>query len=616
MYSVQVLKKLNVLKSFIQVNSSIPRLTSRYAATASTAESSKDAKSNEASDSFVLNLFSGRVNTKQLTPFPSVLDSDQRSTLAGMVEPVDKFFQEVNNADKNDALETIEPNTLTGLAEMGAFGLQVPIEYGGLGLSNTQYARLVEVVGAYDLGVGIALGAHQSIGFKGITLYGTHEQKQKYLPDLASGKKFAAYCLTEPSSGSDAGSVQTRAVLSPCGKHYKMNGSKLWISNGGIADVMTVFAKTEVKDEATGAAKDKVTAFIVERGFGGVSSGPPEKKMGIKCSNTAALYFEDTEIPVENVLGGVGNGFKVAMNVLNNGRFGMAAALSGTMRLCIAKASEHAAGRTQFGAKISSYGAIQEKLARMAAKHYATESMAYLVSGLMDSGVAEFQAEAAISKVYGSEAAWYCADEAIQILGGMGYMRETGLERVMRDLRIFRIFEGTNDILRLFFTLLGVQYAGKQLQQLAKSPLSNPSALVSMGFRKMGLGSVASPDTGALLERLHPELKASGELLGQTAGHLGQAVQDIVVKHKKGVIERQHELNRLAEGAMHAYAMAAALSRADQSLRAGAASADWIQYNLGQLKSNRTQTSIELSKDISKTVCDNGGVVQVNPLGL
>lgn len=197
------------------------------------------------------------------------------------------------------------------LWDLGAFGIQVPEELGGLGLSNTEYGRMCEIVGAHDLGVGITIGAHQSIGFKGILLYGTQAQKEKYLPKVSSGKTYAAFVLTEPSSGSDAASIRTAATLSDDGKHYILNGSKIWISNGGICEIMTVFARTDT---------NKLTAFIVERGFGGVSNGAPEKKMGIKCSNTAEVYFDNCKVPIENVLGEVGDGFKVAMNILNNGR--------------------------------------------------------------------------------------------------------------------------------------------------------------------------------------------------------------------------------------------------------------------------------------------------------
>merc|ERR1719346_403042 len=192
---------------------------------------------------------------------------------------------EVNDSAWNDTNERVHPDTVQALRELGAFGLQVPVELDGVGLTNTQYARLTEIVGGNDLGLGIFIGAHQSIGFKGILLAGTPEQKEKYLPSLASGENVAAFALTEPASGSDAGSIKTRADLSPDGKHWILNGSKIWISNGGIAEIFTVFAKTPVKDEKSGEMVEKVTAFIVERKFGGVSHGPPEKKMGIKCSN-------------------------------------------------------------------------------------------------------------------------------------------------------------------------------------------------------------------------------------------------------------------------------------------------------------------------------------------
>jgi very long chain acyl-CoA dehydrogenase len=218
---------------------------------------------------------------------------------------------------------------MKGLGEQGAFGIQVPVELGGLGLTNTQAARLFEIVSGHDLGISVCMGAHQSIGLKGILLFGTDAQKNKYLPKLASGEHIAAFCLTEPSgmiiksnkikinlfiyipAGSDAASIKAKAELSSDGKHYILNGSKIWISNGGIAEIFTVFAQTPAIDDKTGQTKNKITAFIVERKFGGLSHGPPEKKMGIRASNTTELFFEDCKVPVENVIGGVGNGFKV-----------------------------------------------------------------------------------------------------------------------------------------------------------------------------------------------------------------------------------------------------------------------------------------------------------------
>ncbi|GCC28011.1 hypothetical protein chiPu_0006437 [Chiloscyllium punctatum] len=530
-------------------------------------------KGKKESVSFGVNIFQGRISTEQVFPYPSVLNSEQSQFLKELVDPVSKFFQEVNNAAENDRLEKVEDKTMEGLKEMGAFGLQVPVDLGGLGLKNSQYARLVEIVGHHDLAVGITLGAHQSIGFKGILLFGTDEQKKKYLPDLASGKTIAAFCLTETASGSDAASIKTTAVEK--GENYILNGGKLWISNGGTAEIFTVFAKTTVKDKHTGKEKDKITAFIVERKFGGVSHGPPEKKMGIKASNTAEVYFDNVKVPAENVLGGVGNGFKVAMNILNNGRFGMAAALSGTMIAAISKAIDHATNRTQFGSKIHTYGLIQEKIATMAMLQYVTESMAYIVSANMDAGASEFQIEAAISKIFASEAAWYVTDECIQILGGMGYMQEAGIERVMRDLRIFRIFEGTNDILRLFIALTGIQVA-------------------------------------------------------KTVEHFGTSIEDLLLKYRKEIINQQFLLKKVADAAIDIYAMTVVISRASRALNKELPSAQhekvlcetWcleafarITNNLNALKSESSMQVISNMKTISKELVTKGGVVANHPLG-
>uniref|UniRef100_A0A8C3PC78 Very long-chain specific acyl-CoA dehydrogenase, mitochondrial n=1 Tax=Chrysemys picta bellii TaxID=8478 RepID=A0A8C3PC78_CHRPI len=504
------------------------------------------------SKSFAIGMFQGRMSTEQVFPYPSVLTEEQVQFLKELVGPVSRFFQEVNDPAANDSLERVEDRTMQGLKELGAFGLQIPPELGGLGLSNTQYARLVEIMGLHDLGVGITLGAHQSIGFKGLLLYGTPQQKEKYLPRLATGETIAAFCLTEPASGSDAASIRTTARPSPCGSYYTLDGGKIWISNGGLADLFTVFAKTPVKNEATGEVKEKITAFIVERAFGG-------KKMGIKASNTAEVHFEGVRVPVENVLGPPGAGFKVAMNILNNGRFGMVAALAGTMRGVIGKAVEHAANRTQFGDKIHNFGAIQEKLARMAMLQYVTESMAYMISANMDQGAADFHTEAAMSKIFGSEAAWTVTDECIQIMGGMGFMKDAGVERVMRDLRIFRIFEGTNDILRLFVALNGFQNAGNQLrglQRALKSPVGNVGLLAREAARRLRRASRS-------LAQAHP-----------------------TAQHEKLLCETWCE---------EAY--------------------ERLTTTLSPLSTDGARHTFRQLRGISRAVVENGGVVSPNPLG-
>lgn len=611
-------------------------ITSRLQSTAAAPAPKKEKKMDKAvkeSKSFIMNMFCGKSMTEQVFPYPYNLTEEQKETLEMLVDPTEKFFQEVNDPAKNDALEKVEDHTLEGLKELGAFGLQVPCELGGVGLNNTQYCRLVEIVGSHDLGVGITLGAHQSIGFKGVLIAGNQEQKEKYLPLVASGEWFAAFALTEPASGSDASSIKTRAELSPDGKHYILNGAKIWISNGGFCELLTVFAQTPVTDPVTGITKDKVTAFIVERSFGGVTNGAPEKKMGIKASNTAEVYFDNVPVPVENILGGLGNGFKVAMEILNNGRFGMAGALSGTMRYSIKKALDHATSRTQFGSRIDSYGAIQEKLARMAMLHYVTESMAYMISSNMDSGSKDYHLEAAISKCFASEAAWQVTDEAIQVMGGMGFMKETGLERVLRDLRIFRIFEGTNDILRLFVALTGLQFAGghlRELQQALKNPTANLGMLVGAGFKRAK--SAVGVSTGDItLEGVHPNLQAEGALVVRAMEAFGASSEAMLIKYGKGIVNKQFHLNRLANSAMDIYASIVVLSRASKSLTTGIDSAaheeklarvwvneasDRVQLNLTAIKSNISNSNFKDMAAISEELCANGDIVTARPLGI
>jgi len=577
--------------------------------------------------SFVFNAFLGKVDSTQVVPYPNVLDSDQSDLLKLLLDQAERAINEINDPLMNDELGYVPDATLEALKASGAYGLQVPEQYGGAELNNTQYGRMTEVMGAHDLGLGVFLTGHQGIGFKGILICGTDEQKEKYLPQLATGEKMAAFALTEPASGSDANSISTRATLSKDGQFWILNGSKIWITGGGLADIFTVFAKTEVKDEKY---KDKMTAFIVERKFGGVTNGPPEQKMGIKCSNTAELYFDNTHVPVENVLGGVGNGFKVAMQILNNGRFGMGTSLSGTMRNIICKATQHVSQRVQFGSKLQAFGSIQEKLARMSMYQYANESMAYMVSGTMDSGHQDYQLEAAVSKVFSSEAAWWVTDEAIQILGGMGYMKDSGLEKIMRDLRIFRIFEGTNDILRLFIALTGMQYAGSHLKHLrnaAKNPLKHEN--MSLIVNEIGRRSTSAIGDNNKI-KIHPNLHESSKTLCQDITKFGQCVEMLLMKHQKNIIQQQFLLNRVAAVAIDLYVSVSVLSRCSSSLEQEISSAQheqlmanlWcseahtrIGKNLATLSDKSAIQDFVNMAEISRGVCNAGKVVQPNPVG-
>ena len=504
--------------------------------------------------SFMKAAFHGVIAEDLVMPYPQ-MKAEERETVSMIVETLRRFGEERIDSAGIDREHRIPEDLLDEMKQMGLFGLLIPEEYGGLGLSNTGYARVMQEIAAIDGSLAVTLGAHQSIGLKGILLFGTEAQKQKYLPRLATGESVAAFALTEPEAGSDAASIRTHAVLSEDGESYVLDGSKIWITNGRFADVFTVFARTR-PPEAGG--KPKITAFIVERGFG-VENGPDEEKMGIRGSSTTALYFQNTRVPVSNVLGEAGRGFKVAMEVLNNGRLGLAAGSLGACKKLIGMAVERCNERQAFGRPIGEFGMIKQKISRMMAETYALESMVYLTTGLIDAGVPDYSLESAICKVFGSETLWYVVNEAMQIAGGIGYMTEYPYERMLRDARINLIFEGTNEILRAFIALAGLQGPGQQLREVVKAMREPIKGFGVLG--EFALQRARSALGRERLERAHPALKHETVLFEESVQALAREAERVLRKHGREIAEMQFVQKRIAEVAVDLYGLAAVISR-------------------------------------------------------
>lgn len=515
--------------------------------------------------SFTRGIFVGHI-LNGLLPYPK-LNADEQEVLRMTGEALARLSKEVDIPTIEET-KKLPPELLRKVGELGLFGAIVPEQYGGFGFSNAAYVQLMSELTGVEFSLTVTVVAHQSIGLKGLLMYGNEDQKQRFLPKLATGEMIAAFALTEPGAGSDAGSIQTTAVPSPDGKGYILNGSKIWITNGGFADFFTVFARTPHlagKD----SKKNPITAFLVTRDSRGFSSGPEEKKMGIVGSSTVGLTFDNVFVPNENVLGEPGQGFKVAVSILNNGRLGAAATCTLGLRRIINRAMEHATQRKQFGQSLSDFDLIRGKFANMILENYAAEAMIRVTAHGMDSGNYDCSLEAALCKIYCTEAEWRAANECLQIAGGTGYMREYGYEKLLRDSRILMIWEGTNEILRLFVGLSGLQGPGEQLKEVAKAlrePLED--VLRSIGVLsefsvKWLQRKIAVSDK---LENIHPTFAAEALVFERYTAKLADFAQASLRKHGKDIVKNQFEVKRFADSVMELYAMACTLSRATNAI--------------------------------------------------
>jgi alkylation response protein AidB-like acyl-CoA dehydrogenase len=461
--------------------------------------------------------------------------------------------------------------TLRKSAELGLVGVLLPERYGGMELDLVSSMVVAEGIGR-DGSYATCHGAQAGIGALPVLLFGTEPQKQKYLPRLASAELIGAYCLTEPQAGSDALAARTRADLSPDGPHYVLNGQKMWITNGGIADLYTVFAKI---------GGEKFTAFLVERTWPGVSPGAEEKKMGLKGSSTTAVYFDNVKVPVENVLGEIGRGHIIAFNILNIGRLKLAVFAHGGCRQTLAGAIRYAKERRAFGKSIAEFGLIQHKLAEMAVRMYVNESMAYRVTGHIQAAgpplmkaAEEFAAECSFLKIFGSETLDYVVDEAVQIHGGYGYHQDYAVERAYRDARINRIFEGTNEINRLLAT-------GMLLRRAKKGALPLAGALKN-------LSTTATGDVVANAK------KVGLFLLGVASKKYGDSIED-----------QQEVVAGITDVLMNAFALESATARARKTGKENAS-------DMTAVFTDETMENIKASAKTVLAACSEGDALRTN----
>src|SRR3954469_15254556 len=491
-------------------------------------------------------LFLGEIHEDLVFPFPKPGAAEQdkiRALIAALGEvPYDER--------KVEEERWIGDDKIAELGDRGLTGLYVPTEYGGQGLSQTGYCRVSEEFAQIDATLSVIMGVHQSIGMKGIVLFGSDEQKARFLPDLAAGRKLAAFALTEPNAGSDVFHMESRATREADGS-YRLNGVKRYIGNGSKAGVIVTFARTD---------DDGHIALILTPDMEGFEVGERFDTMGLLGNDLRRLEYHDIRVPPENVLGEPGEGFKLAMQILNNGRLSLGTGAVGASKWLLDRVIPHVREREQFERPLADFELVQEKIGWMVSFTFGLEAMAYLTCGLVDAGVEDYSLESAICKVAGTEFTWYAANRALQLAGGEGYMRTEPYEKLLRDIRIFPIFEGANDVMRAFIALSGLKPLGERLGELGDIGLSNPIGSVGV-LADYVLDRVQREVRPDRVTKAHAELSGLADPISDQVKRLRSVSEGVLREHRKGIIERQFIQKRLADAVADVYAQIATLSR-------------------------------------------------------
>ena len=508
-------------------------------------------RAKQPTSSFAKSLFCGEIHEEMVFPWPEP-DPDEQEKVRGLIAAAREIGEHVDPREIEEK-RWLGDRLVRELGDAGLCGLYVPERYGGQGLSQTGYARVFETFAQIDATLSIVMGVHQSIGFKGIHLFGSDEQKERFLPDLASGRKLAGFALTEPNAGSDAYNIESRAVQQPDG-YWVLNGEKRYIGNGGTGSVFTTFARCEVD------GKDNHIALILERKMKGFEVGERFDTMGLRGNDLRRLYFRDVRVPPENVLGEPGEGFRIAMHILNNGRIGLGTGSVGATKGLLDRAIDHVKERRQFGQPLADFELVQDKIGWMVSYLFGLESMCYLTCGLVDAGVPDYSLESAICKVAATEFLWYAANRVLQLKGGAGYMRDEPYEKILRDIRIFPIFEGANDVMRAFIALSGMKPVGEKLSELGEVGLGDPIGSIGVLVDYVG-ARIQREVRPERITAAHPELSELADSVSDQVKELRGVTESLLREHRKGIIERQFAQKRIADSIADIYAQIAVLSR-------------------------------------------------------
>ncbi len=512
--------------------------------------------------SFARLLYFGIVDPSTIFPFP-LPSIEEKDKVDAFLLQVEEFAKQNIDGDKIDRDAKISDEVVSGLGRLGILGMTIPKQYGGLGMSQYAYCRVVEIISRYCGATALFVNAHQSIGLKAILLFGTQEQKQQWLPPLARGEILAAFSLTEPNAGSDANGIETRAVFDIDKHVWRINGRKQWTTNGAIAGVLTVMARTEV--QTSEGKQDKITAFLVTPDMPGFEiTAHSLEKVGMRGSQTANLEFHDLEVPAENVLGPIGGGLKVCLTVLDYGRTTFGAACTGAAKYLKERSIEHAINRYQFKRPLGSFGLVKKKIGKMGAYVYAMEAATYLTASMIDRHSDDIMLESAILKVFASDSLWDILYDTMQIYGGRSFFTTEPFERMMRDARLNMIGEGSNEVMRAFIGAVGMRDVGLELKaagEALKAPFSEFGHLTN--FTGKWIQRLSAPHIPVKSETLQTEARQ----LGKEIRRFGLAVSKTIIAYREGVIEQQQHLDRLASCAMAIYTAMAVLSRLDSSIQ-------------------------------------------------